>query len=154
MPGPGGTLPGPGSAPPMMPKSPMGGPQGPGGGPMTSPGQGAGQALKSDTLIMKAVIPGLQVSLNSYPAGSKKHKAIMDAVRALAMTFGEDEGGVTETGIRGLAQAAKARGGRPAPGFAPPGMQPPAAAGGGMPPMPPGMGAGGGMPGGGGQVGG
>jgi len=138
--------PGP-AAPPMMPKSPMGGPGGPGGGPMTSPGGGAGQQMKSDGLMLKAVIPGLQISLNSYPVGSKKHKAIMKAAQALSEAFGVEDGGVTETGIRGLAQAARARGGRPAMGAAPPGQQPPAAAGGmgggGMPPMPGGMMAGG-----------
>lgn len=114
----GGAMP-PGNA---LPKSPAGGPAGPGATPALSPGKGAGQEAAAMADI-KATIPILTKSLNSFPIGDKRRQALMRAVTALEAHFGKSEmDDLTGAAADRIAGAAKGGQGLPGANMPPPGM--------------------------------
>lgn len=127
----------PDGAPPSLPGNPAGGPVGPGSSPALAPGGGSGNEAAADALI-KGLMPALYKTLLAYPVGSKKAKAVLNAVRALQSTFPADEDmEVVPAAIQRAAMANRPGGPpTPPPGLAPskPPMMPPATAG-GMPPI-------------------
>jgi hypothetical protein len=116
---------------PSLPGNPAGGPTGPGASPALSPGDGAGNEAAADATL-KGIMPVMHKALQSYPVGSKKYGAVLNALRALTANFGkEDQASMVPAAIQQMAQAAKGGGalsaGAPSPGLspAPPKMGPP-----------------------------
>lgn len=110
-----------------------------------APGKGAGHEAAAMADI-KATIPILTKSLNSFPIGDKRRQALMRAVTALEAHFGKSEmDDLTGAAAERIAGAAKGGQGLTGHNMPPPGLML-----GGPSPMgaPPGMGGGGGGPGG------
>lgn len=109
-------------AAPALPKSPMGGPAGPGASPATSPGAGAGSEAAAIADI-KAAIPLLTKSLNSFPLGDKRRAALLNALRALETNFAKsDTDNLTQAAGHRIVQAGRMGQGLDGHNVVPPGM--------------------------------
>jgi hypothetical protein len=102
-----------------------------------SPGSGAGHEAAAIADI-KATLPILLKSLNSFTIGDKRRAPLLRAVQSLESTFGQSQDSdLTEAATQRIGSAAKGGQGLQGHNLAPPGIM----LGGPSPMQPPGMGA-------------